>query len=95
MKAEDAMRHPPEVLGEAQRRRYFSNAYLVLPDYVPEPWLDRLRRATAELLGRSREVTRSDDVFVVEEGHSAADPRLRTPWAYQKSEEDRRRQRSH
>jgi ectoine hydroxylase-related dioxygenase (phytanoyl-CoA dioxygenase family) len=76
MKAEDVMRHPPKVLGEAQRRRYFSNGYLVLPDYVPALWLDRLRRATAELLDRSRGVARSDDVFVLEEGHCAGDPRL-------------------
>jgi hypothetical protein len=76
MKPEDVMRHPLSVLSEAQRRRYFSNGYLILPDYVPEPWLGRLRNATAELLDRSRSVGQSNDVFVLEEGHSAEDPRL-------------------
>jgi hypothetical protein len=76
MKPEDVMRHPLNVLTETQRRRFFSSGYLVLPDYVPQKWLDRLRRATAELLDRSREVRQSTDVFVLEEGHSAENPRL-------------------
>src|SRR4051812_13040549 len=76
MLASDVLRHPARVLGEAQRRSYFSEGYLVLPDYVPEAWRARLRAATAELLERSRALTRSDAIYVLEEGHSAATPRL-------------------
>jgi ectoine hydroxylase len=76
MKAENVMKHPLNVLTEAQRRRFFRDGYLIVPDYMPAAWLGRLRDATAELLDRSRSVKTSDDVFVLEEGHSAANPRL-------------------
>ncbi|BBK44205.1 hypothetical protein STVA_42250 [Allostella vacuolata] len=76
MKPEDVRKHPPLVLTEAQRESYFENGYLVVPDYVPAAWLARLNAATAELLDRSRSVSCSDDVFTLEEGHSALDPRL-------------------
>ncbi len=76
MKPEDVRKHPPRILSEAQRARYFADGFLVLPDYVQPAWLARLQAATAELLERSREVSRSNHVFVLEEGHSAAHPRL-------------------
>lgn len=76
MRQDDVLAHPPIVLTEAQRKAFFSDGFLILPDYVPPAWLDRLRAATAEMLDRSRSVTRSDNVFVLEEGHSADDPRL-------------------
>ncbi|BBK33603.1 ectoine hydroxylase-related dioxygenase (phytanoyl-CoA dioxygenase family) [Stella humosa] len=76
MKPEDVLKHPPLVLTQAQRQSYFDNGYLVVPDYVPAAWLARLAAATNDMLDRSRSVTRSDDVFTLEEGHSPADPRL-------------------
>jgi ectoine hydroxylase len=76
VKPEDVLAHPPIVLTGAQRSAYFTDGFLVLPDYVPTAWLDRLQAATAELMDRSRRVTRSDGVFVLEEGHSANNPRL-------------------
>ncbi len=76
MKAEDVMKHPLNVLSEAQRRRFFRDGYLIVSDYVPAAWLGRLKDATAELLDRSRSVAASNDVFVLEEGHSATNPRL-------------------
>jgi len=76
MLASDVLKHPAQVLTEAQRRAYFTEGYLVLPDYVPAAWLERLRAATAELMDRSRALRQSDAVYVLEEGHSAATPRL-------------------
>ena len=76
MKPEDVLKNPATVLSEAQRRSYFENGYLVLPDYVPGAWLARLRAAMAELLERSRAVSQSTDVYILEEGHSPSDPRL-------------------
>lgn len=76
MKPETVMTHPLSVLSEAERRAYFRDGYLLLPEYVPSGWLKRLKAATAELLDRSRAVTQSDATWVLEEGHSAADPRL-------------------
>jgi hypothetical protein len=76
MKPQDVLAQAPHVLTDDQRRRFFDDGFLVLPDYVPQPWLERLRAATAELLDRSRAVTQSDAVYVLEEGHSADEPRL-------------------
>ncbi len=76
MKSEDVLKHSPQVLTEAQRERYFADGFLVLPNYVPPHWIERLQAATADLLEGSRAVTRSDSVFVLEDGHSAAHPRL-------------------
>lgn len=76
MKPEDVLAHPALVLSEAQRTAYFADGFLVLPDYVPQAWLARLRAATQEMLERSRSVAQSDGVFVLEEGHGPDTPRL-------------------
>ena len=76
MKPQDVLAHPAAVLTEAQRHAFFDKGYVALPDYVPERWLVRLRAAMAELLERSRSKTETDSIYVLEEGHSAGDPRL-------------------
>ena len=76
MKAADVLAYPPLVLNAAQRAAYFNDGFLVLSDYVPPIWLERLRSATGILMDRSRSVTRSDGVFVLEDGHSPDTPRL-------------------
>lgn len=76
MKPANVLAHPASALTEAQRAAYFGDGFLVLSDHVPAPWLKRLQAATAELMDRSRNVMRSNGVFVLEEGHSAANPRL-------------------
>lgn len=76
MQPEKVLQHKPTVLTDAQRAAYFADGYLVLPDYVPASWLARLQAATAALLERSRKISRSDDIFVLEDGHSATQPRL-------------------
>jgi hypothetical protein len=76
MKPEDILAYPATVLTEAQRTAYFADGFLILPDYVPRHWLTRLAAATQDMLDRSRSVTRSDGVFVLEEGHSPQHPRL-------------------
>jgi len=73
----DAIRqYPANVLTEAQREQYFRDGFLTLPNYVPPAWIARLQAALDELMERSRAVTRTDEVFILEEGHSAATPRL-------------------
>ena len=76
MKPQDVLEHAPLVLTAEQRQSYFHDGYLVLPEYVPDAWLKRLRAAMSELIERSRGVARSDGIYVLEEGHSADDPRL-------------------
>jgi hypothetical protein len=76
MKPEDVLAHPALVLTESQRTAYFADGFLVLPDYVPQDWVIRLRAATREMLEHSRSVAQSDGVFVLEEGHRPDNPRL-------------------
>jgi ectoine hydroxylase-related dioxygenase (phytanoyl-CoA dioxygenase family) len=76
MKPQDVFQHPVNVLTDAQRESFFRNGFLVLPDYVPAAWRARLRDATHELIERSRSVSQSDSIYVLEEGHCASDPRL-------------------
>lgn len=76
MLRKDVLKHPARVLTEAQRARYFADGFLVLPEYVPAPWLARLKGALNDLMERSRAVTRSDETWVLEDGHSPATPRL-------------------
>ena len=44
MRTEDVLTYRPIVLTEAQRATYFSDGFLILPDYVPRTWLERLCR---------------------------------------------------
>src|SRR5258706_4430661 len=76
MLPQDVLKHPARVLTEAQRAQYFADGFLVLAQYVPAPWLRRLQAALAELMERSRGIARSDETWVLEEGHSPATPRL-------------------
>ena len=76
MKPQEVMQHPVNVLTDAERESFFRNGFLVLPDYVPAAWRARLRDATHELIERSRSMTQSDSIWVLEEGHSETDPRL-------------------
>jgi hypothetical protein len=76
MKPQDVLAHRTTVLSDAQRRAFFDRGFVVLPDYVPDAWLQRLRAAMDVLLERSRAVAQSDGVYVLEEGHSRDTPRL-------------------
>ncbi len=76
MLAEKVRQYPTNVLTEAQRLQYFRDGFLILPDYVPGAWIARQKAALAELMERSRAVTQTDEIFILEDGHSAAMPRL-------------------
>ena len=92
MTPEQVLSYPPRVLTQRQRESYFDRGYVLLERIVPDQWLERLRRATEDLLERSRALTESDRVFDLEDGHTADTPRLRrvtnsneahpTFWAY-------------
>ena len=92
MTPEQVLSYPPRVLTQTQRESYFERGYVLLDSIVPDHWLEQLRQATAELAERSRTLTESNDVFDLEDGHSAETPRLRrvtnsneahpTFWAY-------------
>ena len=76
MIADRVLEHPCNVLTQEQRLRFFRDGFLVLQDYVPTPWLDRLRAATADLIEQSRSVTETNKTFILDDAHSAESPRL-------------------
>ena len=51
MQPEDVLAHPPMVLTEAQRAAYFSDGFLVLPDYVPDAMAATAAGGTADVAG--------------------------------------------
>ncbi|MCK6449263.1 MAG: phytanoyl-CoA dioxygenase family protein [Alphaproteobacteria bacterium] len=77
MTPEDILKHRPRVLSRKQRESYFENGYILLEKIVPPDIVERLRATTTEMVNRSRSVTKSDAVWDLENGHSAARPRLR------------------
>lgn len=77
MSPENVLSHPPRVLSDAQRHFYFLNGYLLLESLVPADTLARLREIVAGFVERSRALTCSDEVLDLEDGHTAAAPRLR------------------
>lgn len=76
MQPEAILAHPAVRLTEDERRHYFEQGYVGLEGAISPSWTERLRAAMAELVEASRGRTESDDVYVLEEGHSPARPRL-------------------
>ncbi len=60
MTPEEILSHPPKVLTEEQRAFYFDQGYLLLERFLPEPWIDRLRQTTDEVIADSRAISESD-----------------------------------
>jgi ectoine hydroxylase len=77
MTPEDILRHPPRVLSQRQREFYFERGYLLLERILATDVVERLRATTAEMVARSRKVTRSDAVWDLERDHGPERPRLR------------------
>ncbi len=77
MTPEKILSYPARTLTEAQRRSYFREGYLHLPDLITDEHLNRVQNATREMVEQSREVTRSNTQFVLEPDHSCDNPRLR------------------
>ena len=76
MIAEKVLQHPAQILSEAQRHQFFRDGFLVIENYVPVDWLERLRSAARDLVDQSRSMKESDKTFILEEGHNAETPRL-------------------
>jgi ectoine hydroxylase-related dioxygenase (phytanoyl-CoA dioxygenase family) len=77
MTPEQVLAIKPKVLTQQQREAYFADGYLLLEKIIPAEWIQKLRRVTDEMVERTRAVTKSDAVWDLEPGHTAASPRLR------------------
>lgn len=73
----DILKHAPKVMTRKQREQFFEEGFIVLEGAIDDVWLNRLRSAMQEMIDKSRAVSKSDERFVLEDGHSADNPRLR------------------
>lgn len=64
------------MLSAADKQFYDTDGYLMVEDAISAEQLETLRRLTYDFIEESRGVTASDDRFDLDEGHSAATPRL-------------------
>ena len=65
------------VLSPAQIRAYRDDGYVVLEGAIDIEMVSRARQALARIVERARFVQANDDVFDLEDSHSAAEPRVR------------------
>jgi hypothetical protein len=77
MTPDRVLQHPPLVLDQKARERYFEDGFLVVPAYVGSAWLGRLRAVVAAKIEESRTLTGSDDQFDLAPDHTAAKPNIR------------------
>ena len=77
MTPERVLQHPPLVLDQRARERYFEDGFLTVPGYVGASWRDRLRAVVAVKIDESRALTASDDQFDLAPDHSADKPNIR------------------
>ncbi len=64
------------MLSDDQKAFYAENGYLLVENVVTPAQLDRLREITYRYIEESRNVTESNDVYDLDVGHGAAQPRL-------------------
>ena len=77
MTPENVLAIPPKVLTQKQREFYFEYGYLLLEGMISDTWIASLRAATTEVINESRKISKSDETWDLEPGHSKEDPRLR------------------
>jgi len=77
MTPENVLAIPPKVLTQKQREFYFEYGYLLLEGMISDTWIASLRAATTEVINESRKISKSDETWDLEPGHSKENPRLR------------------
>ena len=65
------------ILTSAQVEQYREEGYLIVEGVVDDLMRQRMKNALAELVEKSRAVSAHDDIYDLEPGHQATDPRVR------------------
>lgn len=65
------------ILTPAQVEQYHEEGYLIVEDVVDDVTRQRMKNALAELVEKSRAVSAHDDIYDLEPGHTAEEPRVR------------------
>ena len=74
---EDILAQPALVLCESERRQYFEDGYLVVPEFLPGECLSRLQEKTEELFEQARHLSESNEAFDLGPGHTPQAPNVR------------------
>ena len=74
---QEILAHPSRVLDQTERAFFFDNGYVVKKAAIGADWIARLNQALAKLVDKSRDLTRSDGTYDLEDGHTRDAPRLR------------------
>ena len=65
------------MLSPADFATYRRDGFIVLPDILTRDEVAALRSVTDEFVRNARTVVANDDIYDLEDSHSAADPRVR------------------
>ena len=65
------------MIDEAGVRRYREQGYLVVPEVLNRAEVDELRRVTEQFVENARSRTSHDEIYDLEDSHSAREPRVR------------------
>jgi ectoine hydroxylase-related dioxygenase (phytanoyl-CoA dioxygenase family) len=65
------------MLSEAQRAKYREDGFIVVPDVLSQAEIAELRAVTDEFVRASARVAANDEIYDLEDTHSAGDPRVR------------------
>ena len=65
------------ILTAKQLEQYSEEGFVIVQDVVPEATLLRMKEVLADLVEKSRALASHDDVYDLEPGHQASDPRVR------------------
>lgn len=60
MSVRTPLSQPTKVITNEQRKQYFRDEFLVLPEFVSQQWLEKLRSVTDEFVEKSRHISDSD-----------------------------------
>jgi ectoine hydroxylase len=74
---EEILAHPPRVLNQAQRERYFATGFLAAEGLLPKDWLHRLVELSDAFLDESRGLAASNEAFDLGPAHSPQRPHVR------------------
>src|SRR5260370_16607373 len=65
------------MLSNAQRVAYDRDGFIVVPDVFSPVEIDELRQVTDAFVAAAARVSANDDIYDLEDSHSAAEPRVR------------------
>src|SRR5579863_4405790 len=65
------------MLSDAQRTAYDRDGFIVVPDVFSAAEIEELRAVTDEFVAGAARVSANDDIYDLEDSHSAAEPRVR------------------